>query len=726
MALDRNAFISNFLDELLENSKLVDSSILILKKDVENEEELNKLLRCLHTIKGSSRMLKFHTLEKIAHGLENVFKGVKEKRLQITKPVIQLVFISTDYLRFGAELIKNSGEDSMEIHKLLQVYDKAYGNEPFSLEGLKSLIEAGPLESQAARAVKKEKVPDKQKKGQGMHSETIRIKISKVNKIVKLLNNLIIRQFQFKKQNEVLSELEQKFIDLLGFAGEMKKSSAFEKKHTECLKMIQQVRKNFLEQLPLLERNTFKVQEEILSLRMLPLNLIMGSLGKMVEETSMQIDKEIDFEISGTDILIDKMILEKINDPIIHIVRNAVDHGIEEPDERERRGKSRVGRISITCSTESGSIIIRIRDDGGGVDYDKLRKKAITLNPHQEEEIEAMENSALNVFLFQAGFSTKESISNLSGRGVGLDIVRVNIEMVKGKITLSSEKGQGTEFVLALPLSLATVEGFFVTSAEEKFLIPSNFVKELTIITEDETLDLLNKKAIKLRDKIIPVYHLSDILGKAAGPVGQKMFVLVVETMGEMVGIIVESVIQYSSLVYKPLPASVGALKVIQGIVFDESFNIVNILYVPEIVKRFKGVKNIDSKKRFSSETREFKHVLIVDDSYSTREIEKSILEFENYNVETAVDGINGLEKVKERYFHLIITDIEMPRMDGLTFIENLRKDEKYKNTPVIVVSSKYNYELKEQFKRIGVTSYIIKSDFDRGNLLEEVKKLIG
>lgn len=748
MAINRDAFINNFLDELEDNISVVDSEILNLKKDPEKEESLTSLLRALHTIKGSSRMLKFKTIESISHGLENVFKGVKDGRYGISKPLIQLVFITTDYLRAGSETVKKTKEDGIEAEKLLTAFEQAYADEPYDLEKirLEKKSEAPPA-SEAPRApVPKEgpadtrgaagpgggsaEGPAKTRKGPESAHETIRINVRRIENIVRLQNNLIIKQFQFRKENDVLNDLEERLRSLplpepdgAGQNGQLRGDIG------ECMKLVQTMKKDFSEGLTLLERDAFELQEEILSLRMLPLELVFGNLGKMVEETAMLMDKEINFSTRGTDLLLDKFILERLNDPIIHIVRNAVDHGIETPEEREAAGKPREGSLEIRCTSESGNIVIRIIDDGKGFDYEKVRKRAIEMFPTQEDEIREMDNSALNTYLFTSGFSTKDKISDLSGRGVGLDIVKHNIEKIKGKITLSSRPGEGSEFKLALPLSLATVDGFFVSVSGEKFLIPSTFVKEIIIVKREDELDLLNRKGFRLRDMIIPLYPLKAILDKETDTDEEesaKQFVVVVESLGEIMGIVVESVIQYTSLIYKPVPKNLGKIKLIQGIVFDESFNIVNILFIPEIMKKFKRIRNIDTKRRFSGARSEFKRILVVDDSYSTREIEKSILELENYNVGTAVDGIDGLEKIKEQKYHLIITDIHMPRMDGLTFVENLRKDDDYKNTPVIVVSSDENPEKKMQFEKVGANAFIIKSEFDRGNLIKEVKEQIG
>ena len=749
MPIDRTAFIDNYIDELNENLDRIDSGILILKNDQENTEEMNGLLRALHTIKGSSRMLKFNTIEKIAHGLETVFKGVKEGRYGITRPFIQLVFVSTDTMKRAGASISSKGNDDYEIEKLLGVFEKAYADEPYSLDDVKSEEQSeeesggvqagnsssdihGVVNTDLVRAAAEETHIDVQPADGSTEYETIRVKISKIDLIIKLLNNLIIRQFQFKRKNDILSELEIKLRELSSqrnsadIRGSAATAGTEKKTAGDCLKLVQQLKKGFSEELILLERNTFEVQEEILSLRMLPMELILGTLGKMVEETAFTLGKEIEFSIRGSEVMLDKLIIERLHDPLIHLIRNAIDHGIEAPAERERKGKAKAGKLEVECSSESASIVIRIRDDGQGIDYGKIREKAIDLYPIQEEDIRRMDDEALNSFLFTAGFSTRERVSDLSGRGVGLDIVRHNIEKIKGKISIRSENGTGTEFSLALPLSLATVDGFFVSAAGEKFLIPSTFVKEIIIAEEEQKLDLLSRKAIRIRDRIIPIYSLSTVMEREQTAPDGKLFVMVVESLGELIGIVVDSVIQYALLIYKPLPLNLQKLRLIQGIVFDENFNIITILYIPGLFRRFKRVKNIDTKKRFSAQKEKYRRILVVDDSFTTREIEKSILELEHYTVETAVDGIEGLEKLKEMSFHLVVTDIKMPRMDGFTLVENIRRDEKHRNVPIIVVSSVSEPESKQRFFAAGANSYIIKADFDRGNLVSEVRKLIG
>jgi len=337
-----------------------------------------------------------------------------------------------------------------------------------------------------------------------------------------------------------------------------------------------------------------------------------------------------------------------------------------------------------------------------------------------------MADNQLTSFLFRSGFSTKQKITSLSGRGVGLDIVQTNIENVKGKIIMSSEFGKGTTITLSLPLSLATVDGFFVSSQEERFLIPAAFVREILIIEKTDIMAILNRNVIRVRDQIIPVYPLAALLDKDVSVPREKLSIVVVESLGDIIGVIVDSVIQFASLIYKPLPNNLIKLKVIQGVVFDENFDIINILYIPDLINRFKGIRSIEFRKRFSSQEKEYKQILVVDDSLSTREIEKSILELDGYNVVQAVDGIDALEKMRDQYFHLILTDVQMPRMDGYTLIENIRRQEKFAETPIIVVSSESEGDSRRRLEKSGADTIFSKKDFNRGSLLQKVRELIG
>lgn len=729
MALNKELFIKQFLDEVRDNLAIIENSIIKVKKDPENEGEINQVSRSLHSIKGSSSMLGFKNFEKIAHGLEQVFKGFKEERYALTQSVMKLIFAALETFRFGIAQIDRTKSDAMELTALLEAFEKTYANENFNLDDvlrektLREEVEKETLQIKKDALPQEEIAPALQCAPSANDAQTIRVQTHKIDTIIQSLNTLIIRQMQLRRNLDLVDLLEESVETL---SSSQEENPALQNEWRKIKKMSQNLKTNLGEQSVLIEKNTFELQEKILNLKMLPLEMILGSLPKMVEETAMALGKEIDLDIRGMDVMLDKGILEKIQDPIVHLVRNSIDHGIENPEQRQAKGKKIQGKIQISCLSESGNVQIRIEDDGGGLDYAGIRKKALERNLIREDEAETLTENELMAFLFHPGFSTRSTVSNLSGRGVGLDIVKVNIENIKGRITLASTPGLGTAFNLILPLSLATVEGFFVESCGKKFMVPSTFVEEIVILDKKDKLSLAGKPAFKLRDKIIPLHYFSDILAlHESDSQSDREFVVVIESLGETIGIIVKSVIEYAALIFKPLPSNLHKLKPIQGIVFDSDYNMVNILHMPGIIEKFKSLKNIDSRKRYVKSDKKYRHILVVDDSPNTRDILKSMLELENYRVSAAVDGIDGLEKLKEKTFDLIISDLDMPRMDGFTFIENLRRNQDYQRIPIIVISSLKDQGTRQRTLDLGADAYIVKSDFEQSNLIHSVHQFI-
>jgi two-component system, chemotaxis family, sensor kinase CheA len=741
MPIDRAAFIGNFVDETRENLRLMDDGVVKLKKNPENAEELGSILRALHTIKGSSRMLKFRSMEQLAHGTENVFKGIREQRYALSTPVMRLVFVGVDILRRGIESILASGTDEMEVGPYLAACERAYANEPFADE-LKALLDA---EASRQEAPARGSPADTEAEGRPLLSaaqsaeggyESIRVKLSNVSQIIETLNTVIIKQFQFKQIQEELGSLERGFLDLWTDARKRivdvkglargEDSAAFMASGQALMKSVQNLRKGFMDQMAVLEQNSYKLQEQVMKLSMLPLDLIMGELPRMVAETAASLGKEIDFSVSGSDILMDKAILEKLNDPLLHLVRNSVDHGVESPADRVAAGKPAAGKIGVVCTSEGGNIVIKVSDDGKGIDHERIKRRAIELGLLKEADAASLDESEVYAFMFMSGFSTNDSVTELSGRGVGLDIVKYNIEKVKGKISVRSAKGKGSEFILAVPLSLATVSGFFVMAGGEKFLVPSNFVQKIVRLAAADKVVYFNKEGFKLDSQIVPLYSLAALVGCQPLNQGAHLYVVVVESVGERIGIVVDAVLQHANLIYKPVPRNVQKMKLIQGIVFDESYRIINILFVPELIARFKRVKSIDLIGGVAGEKARQRHALVVDDSINTREIEKSILELEGFEVTCAGDGIEGLERLKERRFDLILSDIEMPRMDGITMIGNIRNDSLHERTPIVVVTSYSDEETKKRAKEAGANAHIVKSDFDRNSLIEIVGDLMS
>lgn len=697
MAQVSNDIIESYVSEVKELLESVQRDIIALKSNEDVSEILSKLLRNLHTIKGNSRMLGFNTVEKLAHAIEDIYKSVKDKKIKNTDRLIKLVFAVTEKIHGCVSCISRRGTDKQDIELYLQYCDKLAAGELIDVDAfIKEINKKNGILFEEEDDDLDENISDIQ---------SIRIKLSRVNEIISDFDTMITREFHLKSQLDELKILEEK----LGS------------------RELSKIRKEFENDIYALETSIFSVQEKAFDLRMLPISIVLRPLENTIALEAINLNKKVKCEIPDTDIALDKVILEELGDILMHIIRNALDHGIESPAERKKAKKSEEGTISITCVREARYIELKISDDGRGLDYDKIRSKAITLYPERTDEIKGMSDRELSQFLFQSGFSTKDKVTALSGRGVGLDVVWSNVEKIKGRIKIESEAGKGTSFILHFPLSLSTLQGLFVYSNKEKYLIPAQHIVDIIYRKKTDYITLQNQNYIRFEDQLVPCFPLSTLFeDRKSGLAQEEEPILIAEYMEQRIGIIVEQVEQYVSLVVKPMPEGIRGCSILQGIVFDEHYDIVPILHVPDILQRFKSLRGYDIKKFEAATQKKNIRILVVDDSLTTREIEKSILEGAGYVVEDAFDGLDGLEKAKEKHYDLILADQEMPRMTGLVLLDNLRRLDQYEETPVIVVSTDQSRQTIEEFQRLRAGAIIAKSEFKRGKLLEAIKELLG
>ena len=681
--------------ELLESSK---KDIITLKSSQNDNETMTRLLRNLHTIKGNSRMLGFATIEKLAHAVEDIYKSVKDGQVKNSDRLVRLVFAVSDKISDCVSRIVKNGtvEDNIDLY--LQYCDKLAAGELIDIDAFITEInraKIGGLDNDDEEELA-ENVSDIQ---------SIRIKLSRVNEIITAFDTMITREFHLKHQLDELQKFEEKIDN-----------------HE-----LSKIRKQFENDIYALETSIFSVQEQVFDLRMLPISIVFRPLENTIAFEAMNLKKKVRCNIPEADIAIDKVILEELGDILMHLIRNAVDHGIESPDERKAAGKSEEGTISITCEREAKYIELKVSDDGRGIDYEKIRAKAAKQYPERTDEIENMNDRELTQFLFLSGFSTKDEVTELSGRGVGLDVVWSNVEKIKGRIKIESTPGKGTSFILHFPLSLSTLQGLFVRSNKEKYLIPSQHIVDIIYRKKSEYITLQNQSYIKLESQLIPCFSLSSLFDDQKGFVAQDAdSILIAEYMEQRIGIIVEQVQQYVSLVVKPLPKAFRNFSILQGIVFDEHYDIVPILHVPDILKKFKSLRGYDIKKYEAATKKRTVRILVVDDSDTTRQIEKSILESADFVVDTAFDGLDALEKAKAKQYDLILTDRDMPRMTGLVLLDNLRRMEQYKDSPVVIVMGDQSPKAVQEFERLRASAIIQKGDFKRGNLIAIIKELLG
>lgn len=691
MPFSSSDFVDGFIAETNEHLDAINDGIIAFKKNPGDNDTLSMILRELHTIKGTGRMMGFPNIEAVSHGIEDVFKGIREGHYQLTDRIVELTFAASDLLKDGLSHIQANGKDNIEIKTFLDLCQKASQGLFFFVDELKPKKEDG-------KSSVEEETEDSSDSFENITS--IRIELNRINDIIRSFDNLIIRQFRFKNQ---LEKFEQK-LNSQGSASELPKQ--------------------LKEELLLTENAIFDTQHQLLNLRMLPLNMVLNPLRKEVEMDAMKLAKDIDFDIPNTDFMLDKAILEKLKEILLHLVRNSIDHGIESPTERKKAGKDPRGKITVSSQQISNHIKITVTDDGRGIESEKVRKKALALYPDQKDEILKMTEKDLQQYLFTSGFSTNEKANALSGRGVGLDVVRTNMEKIKGRIHIKSVEGQGCSFELTIPLSLATQQGLFVHTGDMKLMIPSHCIVEVLDADPEAFTTLQNQAFVSMYGRLIPVYYLSSITGTSKKEDAHSL--IIVEYLETRIGIIVDSIDQYENVVVNPLPKILEKMEALQGVVYDENYAIIPILNISDVIRRLKGLLAYDVKKYQSNNRKKVNTVLIADDSPTTRQIEQTIFETSGYKVVTAVDGIEALEKLRTLQIDAVITDIKMPRMDGYVLLENIRRMEDHEKTPVIVVSGVYDPETKEKFFAAGAQAFIVKSEFQRGNLIQAAKELIG
>lgn len=690
MILDTNSFLKEYIEETLENIDKITDSLATLSKEKGDKDTLDIILRIFHTIKGTSRMMSFKKIEVIIHKLEDIYKLIQNENLSFSNLMAKLTFSVLKILKETVSKLTCEGET--EINHYSEI-----------LENLICAARGEEFKTEFSDLFENEKSLNEEEKSDFSEVNSIRVSLSSVNEILRSYDKLITSEFRLKNNFSILEE-----------------------QITNGENVGQQLRV-IHEDINMLEQQTFFVQEQVISLRMLPLSMILKPLKRSVEEESVNLSKKIDFHIPLSEICLDKVILENLPGILIHLVRNSIDHGIEFPKIRTAKGKPETGTISVTAKQVANRIVIMVKDDGAGLDSEKIRKKAIEIFPERREEIAEMKENHLQQFLFMPGFSTATTQTLISGRGVGLDSVRNTMDRLKGRIRVFSKQNEGTTFELSLPLSLATQEGLFLQAGERKFLVLSHYVSEIITEADSELIHLQHGTFLPLRNDLLPVYDASLVLGKKGGNKKNKVknSIVIVEYLEKRIGIMVDNIVNYMTVVVKPLPKVLRKFPAIQGVVFDENYNIIPLIHVPDLMRRMNALKEYEVKSFEVNNSTPECFILIADDSHTTRQIEKMILEAEGYNVTIACDGIEALEKLKKQRFDILITDLKMPRMDGIVLIENVRRMEITKNLPIIVISSVFEEETLIKVKEVGAQGYIVKSDFERGNLVAKVKELL-
>jgi two-component system chemotaxis sensor kinase CheA len=475
--------------------------------------------------------------------------------------------------------------------------------------------------------------------------------------------------------------------------------------------------------------------ESTKELLMMPCSALLEGFPRLVREMSRDLGKELDLTMRGTQVELDRRILTRMRDPLIHLIRNSIDHGIEPPEVRVKAGKPKKGMLTVAVTQdETGKVEISINDDGAGVDTAKVAAAAIKAGIINESEAHGMSAEDQLDLIFQSAVTTSPIITEISGHGLGLAIVKENVDSLGGRIKLETTPGVGTSIKIFLPVAIATFQGILLSVAGETVTLPKTNLLRVLRLHESEIRTIEDKDAFAFQDTLRPLIKLADLLELRSGmdATGKEpeqlpfLLVAVVRAGEEVLGLIVDDVLEEQEVMVKKLGKPLSRVRNIAGVTILRTGKAVPVLNVMDLMKsarRLSGRESGPSVQLLAPRPK--KRILVVEDTLTSRMLIKNIIEAAGYEVKTATDGVEAFAELTSEPFDLVLADVEMPRMNGLELTKRIRENAKIADLPVVLLTSLASREHREKGVQAGANAYFTKGSFDQTNLLDVIKRLI-
>ncbi len=781
--------LSYFVPEAQEYLELLESHLLRLDKEPQNRELINQLFRTAHTLKGSAYTVGFQSIGDLVHHVEDFMGAVRDGRLVVQSGHTDLILRSVDVVRvlmrrdLGAVSGTRQRFDATRTD-LKRLDQQTSGDvtpvAPFAGSSRDSA--SSPISAMVP--VEKEKPTEARSLED---REVIRVSYGRLERLMNLVGELVIGRGRLEQRLRVLEQLSQQ---VLVFKSRLVDSvQSFSDKHTFTYQETPHAETSVAMQGPLafgdfgsleldkyddfnilarrisevtadiseslaqldgsihrahddmsqLQQLTLLMRDEIAHARMVPIGTPFTRFRRAIREIARASNKEVTLVTSGEQTEVDTSVVERLVDPLVHLVRNAVYHGIEPPADRLAKGKPPVGTIHLHAAHRGNSMIIEVEDDGAGLDLAKIRAKVVKMGLAGAQQIETISDAELLQLIFLPGFSTADKVGDQAGRGVGLDVVKRVIEGMNGHIAVESEPGIGTKFTLSLPVTLLIATALIVRAGAERYAIPLLNIQEVTMPTPSSWRVEGERTALQVGEHIIEVQSLQHVLRREWCTVSGAVPVVIVRTAGGPIGLAVDELLGRQEVVIK----SLGQLKPLVhsffgGATIDPEGRVILVIDPTRLVGRDSKesrVQAVISKSQVQPQqvvpdlvrTAEPKDVrlLLVDDSLSIRKFVGKMLESAGYQVDTAVDGEDGLRKASTFPYSMILTDLEMPKLNGFEVIQALRRRSETRETPVVVMTTRAGDKHRQMAINIGANSYIAKPVEER-MLLQEVERWVG
>lgn len=745
--------LETFRVEAEDRVKVIVQALLQLEQATGTEEQsapVETLFREVHSLKGAARAVSATPIEELCATLEDVFSRLKKRSLQSSSRLLNALHRAVDTI---SALLVSAGTtvpfaDSEAVDLVVRELKSVLSGRP-ALGGKDSQRRSG-----------EEPIQSRQPEG-GAHSErtqeTVRIAVAKLDALrLQAEEMLSFKLSEIQRTNALRALLDdflrwkqqwdRMWLELRAVERARERSGVgnhtngiptavveFFDRSNELLRVWQQQLRT-LAQLSLHDQRSFSLMldnlvNEARQAQMFPVQMLLEPFPKIVRDLARGHSKRVRFSADGTSIEMDRRILEALKDPLLHLIRNAVDHGIEPSEERERAGKPPEGSIHVSIAQKNGNWVeLRVVDDGAGINVQSVRQAAIHNGIITEEEAARLSEQETIGLLFASGVTTRGMVTDLSGRGLGLAIVRERVEALGGRVSVTTTRGLGTTFSLLLPLTLATFRGIVVSAGDQQFIVPVSAVERTLRFRKQEVHTIEGKETITVNGESVALVWLGTVLGLPQREYSTINQALVLTGGGRRLALAVDLIEQEQEVLVKPLGPQLVRVRNIAGATVLGSGRVVPILNVADLMLSALqgGVAPEQAGERPRKRMDRPVSVLVVEDSITARTLLKGILEGVGYRVTTAVDGVDALTQLRTGEFDIVVSDVDMPRMNGFELTARIRSDRKLGDLPVVLVTALDSREDRERGVEAGANAYIVKSSFDQSNLLETVQRLVG
>jgi two-component system chemotaxis sensor kinase CheA len=721
--------LATFQIEAVEHLQALNQALLQLERrpdEAPRQELLRTAFRAAHSLKGAARAVSLTEIEQLSHAMESVLQAARDANLVLTADACDVLYDTLDAIQQILDG-KVVGIDSLQT-RLAAVGGDVPAQQPDA---------AAPAPPDSASVPEPDAVPVMS----APTDETIRVAVDKLDNLMAQAGELLVARISSEQRLTDMQELRAELTawprtwreiktllpHVEGDVGEQLNDllNGHHARLQVFMREIDNVDRLLNHDASRLGMVATQLQDEVRRVRMVPFQQMVLTLERAVRDAAHSEDKQIALRVTGSDVELDKKVLEQLKDPLLHLLRNAVSHGIETPDVRQQAGKAAEGLITLSVQHRGSEVRITVRDDGRGFDLDALRQAGKRMGARVDDGAGAEELIAL---AFLPGMTTAGKVTAMAGRGVGLDVVRQSLETLQGRIEVDSQPGEGSTFRLSVPSSLTMTRGLLVRIGGARFVIPLLSIQK--IVPPVDVVNVESQPMLMVDDSPLPLVSLAAALDLPLPDDldRDQMLAVVVGVAEQRMALLVDDVVTELELAVKPLGRPLKRVRNVAGAAMLGDGSPVIVLNPADLVKSARGTHGtiVFSDMLETEDEGPPAHILVVDDSITTRTLEKNILEAAGFRITIATDGTEALERLKGSDVDLVVSDIQMPIMDGIELTTNLRAADEYQDMPIILVTSLESREDRERGMLAGANAYIVKRGFDQAELLATIRQYLS